>query len=338
MSVPSTMLPGQSRDSLWEDIVGRNWEAHVNRFGIGWDTRKTSDAERAAQLARMQREYNKRQAEQQAAQQRAAQQAAQQRAAQQAAQQRAAEQAAQQRAAEQRAAEQRAAEQRLAEERETAQRQAAERPLPGAQPVVAPSPLPEARPAFSQGPFDVTSSPHALLGQGIAASPNIGGVFGDAVQRAEQYFGALQPAMPLVDPAAAAVAPPMQMQGLQDPQSTLVPLPGLLPEQNVAGPSATLAPLPGLLPEQDRQLFAGGGAANMTLPYNNHQLPQTPVGPRITGPVLGPGTDTSDNIPAALSPNEFVFTARAVRNAGAGDIERGIQAMYNLMHRLEQSA
>jgi hypothetical protein len=104
-------------------------------------------------------------------------------------------------------------------------------------------------------------------------------------------------------------------------------------------PPQTAAQLPPLLSEQEqRQLYAAGGSAGMTLPDNNHQLPQTPVGPRINGPVLGPGTDTSDNIPAALSPNEFVFTARAVRNAGDGDINRGIQAMYNLMHNLERRA
>lgn len=84
--------------------------------------------------------------------------------------------------------------------------------------------------------------------------------------------------------------------------------------------------------------MAAGGSPKMQLPDNNYQFQQTPVGPRINGQVRGPGTDTSDNIAAALSPNEFVFTARAVRGAGDGDMNRGIQAMYDLMHGFEQRA
>lgn len=85
-------------------------------------------------------------------------------------------------------------------------------------------------------------------------------------------------------------------------------------------------------------MMAGGGSPKMQLPYNNGDFKQTSVGPRINGQVQGPGTDTSDNIAAALSPNEFVFTARAVRGAGDGDMGRGIQAMYDLMHSFEQRA
>ncbi|MDV7398383.1 hypothetical protein RZS08_43665, partial [Arthrospira platensis SPKY1] len=61
-------------------------------------------------------------------------------------------------------------------------------------------------------------------------------------------------------------------------------------------------------------------------------------GPRITGPVLGPQRPTDDNIAAALHPNEFVFTTKAVKGAGNGDTEKGIQAMYDLMHRFERRA
>jgi hypothetical protein len=76
----------------------------------------------------------------------------------------------------------------------------------------------------------------------------------------------------------------------------------------------------------------------LDLPSNTPHLSHTPYGPRVQGPVLGPGTDTSDNIAAALSPNEFVFTADAVRGAGNGDVNQGIKAMYDLMHRLERRA
>ena len=45
---PRTSAPGMTNDSLWEEIIGRNWQAHVARFGKGWNTRTTTDAERAA--------------------------------------------------------------------------------------------------------------------------------------------------------------------------------------------------------------------------------------------------------------------------------------------------
>ena len=45
--------------------------------------------------------------------------------------------------------------------------------------------------------------------------------------------------------------------------------------------------------------------------------------------------ERADDVPARLSKNEFVFTAKAVRNAGGGDIREGAKKMYNLMNRLE---
>lgn len=58
--------------------------------------------------------------------------------------------------------------------------------------------------------------------------------------------------------------------------------------------------------------------------------------PRKTGPINGPGTGTSDDIPAMLSDGEFVFTAKAVRNAGAGSRRKGAARMYKLMKSLEK--
>ena len=57
--------------------------------------------------------------------------------------------------------------------------------------------------------------------------------------------------------------------------------------------------------------------------------------PRKTGPIDGPGTGTSDSIPAMLSDGEFVFTAKAVRNAGKGSRRKGARRMYKLMKMLE---
>jgi hypothetical protein len=60
--------------------------------------------------------------------------------------------------------------------------------------------------------------------------------------------------------------------------------------------------------------------------------------PRRTGPINGPGTGTSDDIPAMLSDGEFVFTAKAVRNAGDGSRRKGAARMYRLMKKLEGGA
>jgi hypothetical protein len=65
------------------------------------------------------------------------------------------------------------------------------------------------------------------------------------------------------------------------------------------------------------------------------------------GEIEGPGTGTSDSIPAtiyqdgkpvqkaALSDGEFVMTADAVKGAGNGNRERGVNRMYELMRRFE---
>lgn len=41
---PTTKVPGQSDNALWEDILGTSWNAHVARFGVGLDpNRKDQD-------------------------------------------------------------------------------------------------------------------------------------------------------------------------------------------------------------------------------------------------------------------------------------------------------
>jgi hypothetical protein len=57
--------------------------------------------------------------------------------------------------------------------------------------------------------------------------------------------------------------------------------------------------------------------------------------PRKNGPINGPGTGTSDSIPAMLSDGEFVFTAKAVRAMGEGSRRKGAKRMYALMKKLE---
>jgi len=54
-----------------------------------------------------------------------------------------------------------------------------------------------------------------------------------------------------------------------------------------------------------------------------------PMFPRRTGEIDGPGGPKDDKIPAMLSDGEFVFTAKAVQNAG------GPSAMYKMMNSLD---
>ena len=56
------------------------------------------------------------------------------------------------------------------------------------------------------------------------------------------------------------------------------------------------------------------------------------------GESVGPGTGTSDSIPAMLSDGEFVMTAKAVRGAGGGDRREGARKMYEAMDNLEARA
>lgn len=57
--------------------------------------------------------------------------------------------------------------------------------------------------------------------------------------------------------------------------------------------------------------------------------------PRKNGAIAGPGTGTSDDIPAMLSDGEFVMTAQAVRGAGNGDRRQGVKRMYDVMRSFE---
>jgi hypothetical protein len=113
------------------------------------------------------------------------------------------------------------------------------------------------------------------------------------------------------------------------PPSTVVPMGvtnspgGVAQPYNVAG----LYGIPIIYgPDGQPRRMAKGGDATMT------QFP------RKTGPINGPGTGTSDDIPAMLSDGEFVFTAKAVRNAGGGSRRKGAARMYKLMKKLEGGA
>ena len=87
---------------------------------------------------------------------------------------------------------------------------------------------------------------------------------------------------------------------------------------------------------QGVQMAAAGGPMTMSREgQRNMALDQFP---RRTGQIQGPGTETSDDIPAMLSDGEFVMTARAVRGAGNGSREQGFKKMYDIMRAFEGGA
>lgn len=82
------------------------------------------------------------------------------------------------------------------------------------------------------------------------------------------------------------------------------------------------------------QFAAAGGIMNRQ-GQRNASLQEFP---RRQGFIAGPGTETSDDIPAMLSDGEFVMTARAVRGAGNGSREKGVRKMYDMMRAFEGGA
>ena len=92
------------------------------------------------------------------------------------------------------------------------------------------------------------------------------------------------------------------------------------------------------------QMFAQGGIAALApAKYATGGYARGGIGsmanrfPRRTGPISGPGTGTSDSIPAMLSDGEFVMTAKAVRGAGGGSRREGARRMYQMMRKLERN-
>jgi hypothetical protein len=87
-------------------------------------------------------------------------------------------------------------------------------------------------------------------------------------------------------------------------------------------------------PEQNAIKAAG----IMNLPLNQNPAGVTELDLRETGGFIPPVgvKEKADDIPAMLSNNEFVFTAKSVKEMGDGDVNRGAQRMYDMMKYLEK--
>lgn len=103
------------------------------------------------------------------------------------------------------------------------------------------------------------------------------------------------------------------------------------PNFNMGG-LATLEPQS--LPMDDvmnihQQATMGRNPMNNVMGVANLAMGGNPMFPRKTGEITGPGGPKDDKIPAMLSNGEFVFTAKAVDNAG------GPSVMYDMMNKLD---
>ena len=75
----------------------------------------------------------------------------------------------------------------------------------------------------------------------------------------------------------------------------------------------------------------------MNLPLNQNPAGVMELDLRETGGFIPPVgvKEKADDIPAMLSNNEFVFTAKSVKEMGDGDVNLGAQRMYDMMKKLE---
>lgn len=104
-----------------------------------------------------------------------------------------------------------------------------------------------------------------------------------------------------------------------------------------AGARPTPSPSMGIASQiNNPQSFFSGMAQRFGRGARKYNDGGTAEYPRKNGHIEGPGTGTSDSIPAMLSDGEFVFTAKAVKGAGGGSRREGAKKMYALMKALER--
>tara|TARA_R110000787_G_scaffold275184_1_gene383631 strand:- start:387 stop:1370 length:984 start_codon:yes stop_codon:yes gene_type:complete len=105
----------------------------------------------------------------------------------------------------------------------------------------------------------------------------------------------------------------------------------------MAGIGGGIAAAENLPPEMGPSMVRRGVTAAAEY-FNGADAPPPQIADNYAGGgnIVGPGTGTSDSIPARLSDGEFVMTSRAVRNAGNGDRNLGAARMYDMMNRFER--
>ena len=137
------------------------------------------------------------------------------------------------------------------------------------------------------------------------------------------------------------------------PLTTMSPTGRYNIEAEIARRMGQAAPNPvefGLLPEGTLPELSGGKPAGMmyggpVMAYAEGGAVQMQEGgemdpsmfPRMDGDINGPGTETSDDIPAMLSDGEFVMTGQAVRGAGTYEMKSEPGGIISLVPSLEEN-
>ena len=188
------------------------------------------------------------------------------------------------------------------------------------------------------------------LGGGGGSARNIGqGIMGAISDpRALQLLAMKSGANPLAQAAMMSLAAPEVKDG-----EKLGPLQRLLQGGIMSELERSMSPRFGNLMSDAEMAQYATGERNPS--YQGIAAPGTPVvsyRPKMAmgGFIEGPGTGTSDSIPAAiyqdggrvqearLSDGEFVMTADAVKGAGGGDRDKGAAKMYQMMNQFERRA
>ena len=177
---------------------------------------------------------------------------------------------------------------------------------------------------------------------GGGSSSGIGQKIKDTLTSKEFLGPALAGAIPAI--ATYALTPkqeeltPDQLQQLTDPQRVAYnKYRALTPEEKKSGAGQALLQQSGITsfytPEQLARIAGITPEQAEAFQASKFGVASAAAG----GEIIGPGSGTSDSIPAMLSDGEFVMTAEAVRNAGGGDRNLGAARMYDTMNRLERA-
>jgi hypothetical protein len=88
----------------------------------------------------------------------------------------------------------------------------------------------------------------------------------------------------------------------------------------------------------ERRPYAGGKSYGQMGGINYNQGGMAYYPRRDGGIDPNEGSGTKDDVPALLTAGEFVMTRDAVEGAGGGDVNQGIDRMYNMMDKFERMA
>lgn len=146
-----------------------------------------------------------------------------------------------------------------------------------------------------------------------------------------------------------SIVPASSIPGISATNQDMVQMAGAMPNAMAQDPNAPSFALPNLqLPDLQALIAQGQIGNDQVFGYDRFGNPISGIYaangggvqnfPRRNGAISGPGTGTSDSVPAMLSDGEFVMTADAVRGAGGGSRQQGMNNMYKMMRMFEGGA